>query len=113
MLIGHFNGIMCIYWLIEMRLAFPVGSEEPMICEAGFYQDETRQPDCKECPAGYYCDPNIGPISNYTNYPCDPGYFCLNGTRSAFEHPCPLGTFNNGSTLAAEDECQSCLGKFR
>ena len=38
-------------------------------------------------------------------------YLIVCDYRSSQEYPCPAGTFNNGTTLAAESECQSCLGK--
>mmetsp|Transcript_50620 Transcript_50620/g.69372 ORF Transcript_50620/g.69372 Transcript_50620/m.69372 type:complete len:110 (+) Transcript_50620:1502-1831(+) len=32
------------------------GTRAEIRCEAGYYQDETQQDTCKDCPAGSYCD---------------------------------------------------------
>lgn len=41
---------------------------------------------------------------------CSTGHYCVNGTRVSTEHPCPAGTFNNGTGLAADTDCFACLG---
>ena len=51
------------------------GSANFEICPSGTYQDLTTQGDCIECPAGYYCDNSIEPISNYTKYACPQGKY--------------------------------------
>lgn len=38
------------------------------------------------------------------------GHYCLNGTRVSTEYPCPAGTFNNITGLAADTDCFDCLG---
>ena len=38
------------------------------------------------------------------------GHYCLNGTRVSVEYPCPAGTFNNITGLAADTDCFDCLG---
>lgn len=71
------------------------------------------QASCKDCPEGYYCD---GTIQNDTvcNHgvqnpsPCEPGSFCLPGTKFAKEHRCPNGTYNDILYLKKIDECTPC-----
>ena len=38
------------------------------------------------------------------------GFYCPNGTHSPTAFPCPAGTFNNISGLAAESDCFACIG---
>lgn len=81
----------------------PTGSASPVPCPAGTYQDETGQGSCKACLAGYYCalaSPCPG-VNSTSPQLCPPGYYCPNGTRFATEYPCPIGTYNNQSGLAA------------
>ncbi|XP_071505048.1 uncharacterized protein [Diadema antillarum] len=88
------------------------GSFEPQICENGTHQNEEGQSSCKECPAGYYCDNTISPVSlNYTGL-CPPGHYCPAGTRYDVEFPCPIGTFNNQTGLTEESLCSPCLGGY-
>ena len=73
------------------------------------------QMDCKECPEGYYCDGTLQNSSVCSHgvqnpVPCQPGYYCPNGTRFSTEHPCPNGTFSASLNLKASSECQPCTG---
>ncbi len=62
---------------------------------------------CEVCPAGYYCDgATVAPT------PCPSGNYCPLGTHFGSEYPCPRGTFNNGTTLAAASQCTPCLPGF-
>lgn len=42
--------------------------------------------------------------------PCPPGYYCPAGTAQATDNPCPAGTFNNRTLLAAAAQCANCTG---
>jgi hypothetical protein len=42
---------------------------------------------------------------------CVAGHYCVDGTRVQSEYPCPAGTFNNITGLAAATDCFDCLGK--
>ena len=101
-----------------------VGSRLPEPCPSGLYQDEDGGIECKLCPTGKYCDnteanetgclfrfdTTVGVVIPSV---CPSGHYCLNGTSSAFEHPCPTGTFNNRTGLSAVEHCQSCSpGKY-
>ena len=40
------------------------------------------------------------------------GYWCPDGTRTAFEFPCPRGTYSNRTGLEMESDCTPCPGGF-
>nr|XP_054760934.1 uncharacterized protein LOC129267226 [Lytechinus pictus] len=89
------------------------GSPSETACESGTYQDETGQSSCKICNGGYYCDVANAPISDYTNFPCPVGHYCLNGTEYNTQYPCPAGKYNPSERLEREDQCLDCpAGKF-
>ena len=82
----------------------PVGSDAPILCAAGTYNNETRQSSCRTCPAGFYCQINTTqPVS------CPEGYFCLEGQGEAYTYPCDAGKFNNLTERYQASHCQSCL----
>jgi len=64
------------------------------------------------CPAGYFCDNRVAPVVLYNNSTCPAGYYCPNGTQSAQEFPCPLGTFSNTLGIASVKECSPCPGSY-
>ena len=74
----------------------PSGTGAAIRCDNGTYQDQTTQPTCDACPAGYFCDNTMGIVvlDNDTTI-CPMGYYCPEGTRYNHEFPCPVGTFNN------------------
>lgn len=81
----------------------PPGSPIQLTCESGSYQDEYKGSSCKECPEGYYCDATLINVTHCVHgvqlpSPCVPGHFCLNGTKSAKQHPCPAGMWNIASS---------------
>lgn len=89
------------------------GSFNMTICPSGTYQDESGQGSCKECVAGYYCNINDGPLTNYTQYPCPGGYFCPNGTKWSTQYGCPTGSYNPYTKLEREEQCTKCdAGKY-
>ena len=81
------------------RLVVP----EPVICEAGYYQDEIGQSSCKVCPSGSYCLYNTT-----TPVECPPGSYCPDGTRFGTEYLCPNGTYSNSLSLTNVTECTDC-----
>ena len=82
----------------------PVGSDAPILCAAGTYNNETRQSSCRTCPAGFYCQINTTqPVS------CPEGYICLEGQGEAYTYPCDAGKFNNLTERYQASHCQSCL----
>ena len=73
-----------------------VSVERP--CESGSYQDEYGQWECKECPAGFYCDATIVNVTSCMHgvqlpTPCPRGYYCPNGTAEYFSYGCPNGSY--------------------
>jgi hypothetical protein len=63
-----------------------VGSDYPIPCPAGTYQDERGNNTCKACLVGHYCE-----VETTTPVKCPVGRSCPAGTRSLFEFPCPRG----------------------
>ena len=56
------------------------------------------QHECKECPAGYFCDATLQNDTFCSHgvqnpAPCPTGHYCPNGTRYGTEFGCPNGTF--------------------
>ncbi|KAM9734328.1 uncharacterized protein ACNS7B_016072 [Menidia menidia] len=78
------------------------GSFRQTPCPPGSYQFRQGQGICEQCPAGFYCqDQGMSlPI------PCERGFYCPSG--SAFQRPCPSGTYGNMSKLTEELQCTPC-----
>ncbi|CAG6003426.1 unnamed protein product, partial [Menidia menidia] len=89
----HQNNIYAL-WDISVRRQTP--------CPPGSYQFRQGQGICEQCPAGFYCqDQGMSlPI------PCERGFYCPSG--SAFQRPCPSGTYGNMSKLTEELQCTPC-----
>ena len=88
----------------------PVGSDNPVRCASGTYQDDLGQSICKDCPSGYYCDNVQDPVVLYNNSTCPECYYCPLNTERANQYPCPRGTFNNLTNRVEESDCQPCSG---
>ncbi|PIK35709.1 hypothetical protein BSL78_27465 [Apostichopus japonicus] len=86
----------------------PAGSTEPVRCNSGYYQDETGQLACKDCPEGYFCDNTFEPVVLYNSSMCPTGFYCPMNTYYATEFPCPRGTFNNLTHRTDLADCQPC-----
>ena len=89
----------------------PVATQVPIECPKRTYNDKTSAEtinDCKICPAGYLCK-DVG-ISYYTDYPCKPGYFCVEGATGYIN--CPPGTYTFGDNAGSIDDCIDCPGGF-
>ncbi|KAM4652057.1 LOW QUALITY PROTEIN: uncharacterized protein O3C94_014393 [Discoglossus pictus] len=91
----------------------PAGSSAPVPCEAGSYQNKEKQNICLTCEAGFYCDDNEEPVSDFTQFSCPQGYFCPAGTQRATHHSCPDGTYGANPGLTNITECVICPpGKY-
>ena len=77
----------------------------PTGCQAGYYQDETNEDTCKDCPVGYYCYTNT---TDYTPNECPSGYYCPLNTPDPYAYPCPTGTFNNLTVQHSDSACLEC-----
>ena len=88
----------------------PLGSPNPIPCDAGFYQNEVGQSTCKLCQRGHYCNNTNGPVITFEV--CVEGHYCPNGTRYAVEFKCPPGTFNNRTGMEEKADCLPCTGGY-
>ena len=48
--------------------------------------------------------------SEYLQSPCDPGYYCPDGTTSATQYPCPAQTYYNLTMARDVADCLPCPG---
>ena len=111
---GQVSPIPSEYFCPQGHFCIP-GSFEPQPCPAGTYQNASAQSGCELCPSGYYCDPSengMFPITSFVEFVCPEGFYCPDGTQNARQFPCPIGTFNNGTGLQRESQCQPCLGGY-
>ncbi|RLN86843.1 hypothetical protein BBJ28_00010856, partial [Nothophytophthora sp. Chile5] len=81
-------------------------------CPAGTFNPASGQKSsdvCKLCPTGSYC-----PTGSAAPQPCPQGYYCLEGTRTVDQYPCPAGTFSGPQTgLMIGSQCNNCtLGSY-
>ena len=85
----------------------PVGTQDPFACPKRTYNDQESGEsinDCKVCPAGYLC--KAEGISYFTDYPCKPGYFCVEGATGYIN--CPPGTYTYADNAGSIDDCVAC-----
>ena len=80
-------------------------------CPAGKYGEihgaKSEVEGCKPCTAGYYCEvATQGPLTK--SIICPPGHFCPEGTKTAFQNPCPNGQYNNEIGIERSNQCKSC-----
>lgn len=82
----------------------PMGSDFPIPCDPGTYQDERGNDTCKLCPIGYFCERNSSiPIL------CPTGYYCPTASNNPREYPCPVGTYNPLPGLRVQEACLKCV----
>lgn len=89
----------------------PLGIQTPLSCPKRTYNDVTGADNinfCKICPAGYLCD-TTG-IALYTDHPCTPGYFCVEGATGKIN--CPPGTYTYANNAGSKDDCYDCPSGF-
>lgn len=82
----------------------PVGSDFPVPCEAGTYQDERGNDTCKLCPIGFFCE-----INSSAPILCPSGYYCPTASNNPREYPCPVGTYNPLEGLRVLEGCLECV----
>jgi hypothetical protein len=97
----------------------PEASADQTPCASGYYQPDTGRGSCLTCPAGMYCDRSeaiseeqsgVGEPSQGVVTPkiCRAGYYCPDGTQTAGQHPCPIGTYSNSTGLHDVSQCTQC-----
>ena len=89
----------------------------PQGCAVGYYQPNTGQGSCIECPAGNSCLDLTYSKTNLGVRPveCPAGFYCpaQSNSVSNAEIPCPAGTYSSMTGLGSEDECVECPpGKY-
>ena len=75
----------------------PEGTTVEIECPAGTYQPALGREsldDCIETPGGYWT-PSGTSEYRVTGYECEAGYYCLPGSTSGQDVPCPIGTFRD------------------
>ena len=83
----------------------PAGATYAIPCPAGKYLAQLGSgslADCMTTPAGYYS------LSASTSYSiCSPGYYCLSGSSSPQQSPCPAGRYSADSGAEALSSCSA------
>lgn len=85
----------------------PNGTDVPIQCDAGTFNDKVKQSECQNCTAGHYC-----PSNSSSQIPCPPGYWCEDMAERADKYACPIGTFNNLTGRSSESDCINCTAGF-
>jgi hypothetical protein len=82
------------------------GDDAPDKCATTTYNDLYMQSECKDCPAGYYCN-DLAMIAPKL---CPEGYYC----EAVSDGPaqCPVGTFAPVKGFDAESDCIDCSPGF-
>jgi len=72
----------------------PVGTDIPVSCPAGTYNNETggkTENSCFECDAGYYCSGTNNP---YPTGGCAAGFYCTGGAATPYQFATSPGTYS-------------------
>ena len=67
----------------------------------------TSETDCQPCPIGKYC----GEGSSTDGQDCPRGFYCIGSQSSAYQNPCPLGTY--GPDLGFDSKWNNLFGGMR
>ena len=80
-------------------------------CPRGYFVATTGSDsisDCQECAAGTFC-----PLGTSIPQSCPAGHYCLDGTETAFQYPCPAGTSLSTLDNTMESQCIQCgVGEY-
>jgi hypothetical protein len=85
----------------------PEATLEEIPCPPGTYNPFTGRGSLEECfvvPAGHYTS---NPAST-KYYKCATGHFCLSGSSSPNQYPCPAGTFRKLKAGSTPEDCALC-----
>mmetsp|Transcript_25097 Transcript_25097/g.27849 ORF Transcript_25097/g.27849 Transcript_25097/m.27849 type:complete len:558 (+) Transcript_25097:3592-5265(+) len=81
-------------------------------CPAGTYNPILARKaltDCLQTPEGYY---TAAGASQYLTTPCQAGYYCLPGSITGTQFPCPPGTFRGLTAGRVPEDCTVCKSGF-
>nr|XP_047130962.1 uncharacterized protein LOC100202447 isoform X1 [Hydra vulgaris] len=95
-------------------LGYYCENNNKIACPAGKYgslQGAANLTQCIDCPPGYYC-PEATAGYPTESIKCPPGHYCLRSTMTAFENPCPAGTYSNQLGNARLNQCKDCKAGF-
>ncbi|CAA3006472.1 sushi, von Willebrand factor type A, EGF and pentraxin domain-containing 1 isoform X1 [Olea europaea subsp. europaea] len=88
----------------------PVGAPQCKLCPRGFYQDQTAQAECKQCPELTFTLSEGAKSPSECQPVCAFGHYSETGLAPCQE--CPVDTFsagpNNPQVAAGYTECQRC-----
>ncbi|XP_023932215.1 multiple epidermal growth factor-like domains protein 11 [Lingula anatina] len=89
------------------------GTERRAPCHPGHWGNvtgmQTHELACTLCPPGKVCD---GLALTEPGRDCELGYYCLEGTVSPTQYPCPPGTLGNATGLVSVSGCLICPAGF-
>ena len=77
-------------------------------CPPGTFSDKTKNmkaKDCEICTPGFYCSGG----KDAPDEQCPAGYYCLEGTLSKEQYPCPETTYNPEKQKDNITDCIPCI----
>ena len=95
---GFFRGDIC-----PAGSFCPRGTNDSLLCPAGFWQGYIGMTTCDPVPVGYAV---TSPLRSAIA-PCPQGFFCLQADPVA-PQPCPVGTYGGSPGLRSISECSQC-----
>ena len=90
-----------------------VNVEEQTACDSGYYQPNSQQSECLECPEGYYCPQDMAagtPEPPTEALPCPVGQYCPR--RSQNPTDCGTGYYRNAEGAGSVGDCMACAPGF-
>ena len=81
-------------------------------CPAGTYNPipgRKSLDDCLQVPAGFY---TLAGASQYLTTKCAAGHYCLAGSTTATQFPCPPGTFREITEGRQPEDCTICKSGY-
>ncbi|XP_056298043.1 multiple epidermal growth factor-like domains protein 10 [Pseudoliparis swirei] len=86
----------------------PPGSDRPVPCSPGTFQDLPGQAECVKCPAGFYCAGPADVDTGHSPTACPKGHYCPQGAQSGVAFPCPAGAFSGQMGSSNQSGCELC-----
>jgi hypothetical protein len=90
----------------------PVQSVRPINCPTGTYSraaGATSVSLCEQCPSGFYCPANVTSLDAAlaAKIACPLGHYCMEGSVTGVESPCPVGTVGSRVGLQTLADCSN------